>query len=667
MSLTNAAALKVISEDRALASAMCFPHRHPQASPPFHVEIMDLWRAEDEFVLIEAFREGAKSTLSEEFLLLEACFGNFGYCIVFGETYTKACQRLEAIKFEAMKNMKLHALFGKLRVAGNVWNENQIELMNGVMIEAHGWEEEIRGFKWHDLRPDRAYLDDIENTERVKDKNAVDKTVRKLVLELMPAMDKEKGKIRITGTPLAEDCLVSRLRENPDWTSRKYPICNGDIDDPATAATWPERYPMAWIRKKRDQAERMGQLRGFLQEYMLMAIGTADKPFVAEHIHEIAIDPASWLPKVLVVDPARTANVASSDRTGRVVLSRLGTRIYVHASSGEYWKPDEIIRDAFETSRRFDAASVAIEKNSLDEWLLQPMRAEMLRRGESLPLKAIQAPQDRSKEAFIMGLQPFFEAGDIVLVGGRGAHPQLVAEILNFPSGKRDILNALAYAQRVFSGTVVYEDFGERNITSEYEPSARDALALCFNASGSDTVAVLVSVEGERLVAVADWISPVAPAQAVPDIMQLTRAAFPRARLTCWLPADVMDQQDRMPLMAALRAAGLQPMRGAYSTMARGCLSPLIRTEMKGRKLFLVDSRAKHTLNALASGYNFGVAKNGQQNSETERGPHRTLMEGLESAASVICSSAGNSLPDELHSATNPQGAQYFTSLPRRN
>ena len=667
MSFNAATTLRVISEDRALASAMVFPHRHPQASPPFHVEIMDLWRADDEFVLIEAFREGAKSTLSEEFLLLEACFGNFGYCIIFGETYTKACQRLEAIKFEAMRNMKLAALFGKLRVAGNVWNENQIELANGVMIEAHGWEEEIRGFKWHDLRPDRAYLDDIENKERVKDAAAVKKNINKLYLELMPAMDKEKGKIRVTGTPLAEDCMVSRLRANADWTSRKYPICNGDIDDPATVATWPERYPMEWVRKKRDQAERAGELRGFLQEYMLMAIGSQDKPFIEEHVHETAIDPAPWLPKTLVVDPARTANVGSSDRTGRVVLSRLATRIFVHASSGEYWKPDEIIRDAFSTSARFDGATVAIEKNSLDEWLLQPMRAEMLRRGESLPLKAIQAPQDRSKEQFIMGLQPFFEAGDIVLVGGRGAHPQLVAEILNFPSGKRDILNALAYAQRVFSGTTVYEDFSERNLTSEYEPSARDVLAICFNASASETTAVLVSVEGERLVAVADWISPVTPAQAVPDVMQLVRAAFPRARLTSWLPADVMDQQDRLPLMAALRAAGLQPMRGAYASMARGTLSPLIRTEMKGRKLFLVDSRAKHTMNAMAGGYKFSVMKNGQQNSEPERGPHRTLIEGLECAASVICSNAGNSLPNDLHSATNPQGATYFTSLPRRN
>jgi hypothetical protein len=664
--LSNASALRVISDDRALASAMVFPHRHPQTSPAFHVEIMDLWRSQDEFVLIEAFREGAKSTLSEEFLLLEACFGNFGYCIVFGETYTKACQRLEAIKFEAIKNQKLHALFGSLKLARNVWNENQIELMNGVMIEAHGWEEEIRGFKWHDLRPDRAYLDDIENSERVKDKAAVDRTVRKLVLELMPAMDKERGKIRVTGTPLAEDCLVSRLRASQDWVSRKYPICNGDIDDPKTESLWPARYPMDWIRKKRDQAERMGQLRGFLQEYMLMAIGTQDKPFESDHIREIALDPAPWLPKTVIIDPARTANINSSDRTGRVVLSRLGTRIYVHASSGEYWKPDAIITDAFDTSKRFGAAAVAIEKNSLDEWLLQPMRAEMLRRGETLPLKPVQAPQDRSKDQFIMGLQPFFEAGDIVLVGGRGAHPQLVAEILNFPSGKRDILNALAYGQRVFSGIVVYEDFGAHNLVEGYEPTQRDTLALCFNSSGNETTAVLVAVEGERLVSVADWISPIPPAQAVPDVMQLVRATFPRARVTAWLPADVMDQADRMPLLAAMRAAGLTPMRGAYPTMARGTLSPMIRTEMKGKRLFLVDSQSRHTMNALAGGYMFPISKSGQQSQEPERGPHRTLIEGLECAAYVIASRGQESLPDGLSSGTNPLGTTYFTSLPRR-
>ncbi|MGN6657073.1 MAG: hypothetical protein ACTHJ9_17270 [Rhodanobacter sp.] len=666
MALTNAATLKAISDDRALGSAMMFPHRHPQVSPPCHVEIMDLWRSQDEFVLIEMFREGGKSTLSEEFLLLEACFGNFGYAIIIGETYTKACQRLEAIKFEATRNAKLQALFGRLKQSGRVWNENQIELANGVMLEAHGWEEELRGFKWHDLRPDRAYLDDIENKDRVRDKGAVDASMRKLYLELMPAMDKVKGKIRVTGTPLAEDCMITRLRVNPDWTSRRFPICGGDIDDPATVAIWPERYPMEWIRKKRDESERAGQLRGFLQEYMLEAIGSADKPFEDSHIREIALDPAPWMPKTLIVDPARTANVTSSARTGRVVVSRLGTRVYVHESSGEYWKPDEIIEDAFKTSARYGNAPVAIEKNSLDEWLLQPMRAEMLRRGVTLALKALSAPQDRSKEQFIMGAQPFFEAGDIVLVGGRGAHPQLVAEILNFPSGKRDILNALAYFQRVFAGSPVYEEFGEWHVIQGYEPSQQHAMALCFNAAGSDTTAALVIVEGERMVVVADWITPSPPAQAVPDIAQLVRAAFPRARVTAWLPADVLDQADRMAIVPALRAVKLQPMRGGYVSVARGALSPGLRTEAKGKRLFLIDQNASHTLSALAGGYCYPVTKSGKKESLPEQGPHRTLMEGIEAAVYVLCSRANDVLPDGVHTAVNPQGASYLTSLPRR-
>lgn len=663
--LTSAATLRIISEDRALASAMVFPHRKTVASPKYHVDVMDLWRSSDELVMVEAFRGGAKSTLSEEFLLLEACFGNFGYCIILGETYTKACQRLEAIKFEASRNMKLLALFGKLKIAGNVWNENQIELANGVMIEAHGWEEEIRGYKWHDLRPDRAYLDDIENKERVKDAATVQKSMNKLMLELLPAMDPDKGKIRVTGTPLAEDCMIVRLRNNPDWTSLRVPICSGDINDPATVAAWPERFPLEWIRKRRDQMERAGELNGFLQEYMLEAVGTADKPFDGDDIRYAALDPAPWAPKVLIVDPARTVNVASSDNTGRVVVSRIGTKILVHESSGEYWKPDEVVKDAFDTSRRYGDATVAIEKNSLDEWLLQPMRAEMLRRGVSLAMKPLQAPQDRSKEQFVMGLEPFFKAGDIVLVGGEGAHRKLVAQIKNFPSGKKDILNALAYAQRVFSGVPVYEDFGSYNIIDGYEPTQRDALALCFNASGGETTACLVAVEGERLVAVADWISPVPPAQAVPDVLQLVRAAFPRARLTAWIPGDVADQADRLPLMTALRTAKMNPMRGAYPTMSRGALSPLIRTESRGKRLFLADSNARGTLNALAGGYCYPISKSGQQSQEPERGAHRTLLEGLESAVFVL-TSRENSLPDDLASARNPQGATYFTSLPRR-
>jgi hypothetical protein len=667
MALSNAALLKAFSDDRALASATFFPHRHPQESPPFHVEIIDLWRCADPFVLIEAFREGAKSTLSEEHLLVEACYGNFGYCLIIGETYTKACQRLEAIRFEASRNMKLHSLFGNLKQAGRLWNEHQMELANGVLLEAHGWEEELRGFKWHDIRPDRAYLDDVENKERVKDRAAVDASMNRLYLELIPAMDTVKGKVRFTQTPLAEDCMVTRLRNNPDWTVGHFPICNGDIDDPDTTALWPARYPMQWVRRKRDEMERAGQLRGFMQEYMLMAIGTQDKPFETERIAECAIDPAPWLPKVVITDPARTTDPKKSDLSGRVVVSRLGTKILVHESDGGYWKPDQVINDAFATSARHGDAAVAIEKNSLDEWLLQPMRAEMLRRGVTLALRALSAPQDRDKTQFIMGLQPFFLAGDIVLVGGRSAHAKLVAQIQNFPSGKRDILNALAYAQRVFSGVPVYEEFGEWNLVSDYEATQQNPMLLAFNASPTETTAALATIEGQRVVVVADWISPVQPKEAVRDIVSLVRAAFPNVRLSSWLPADVLDQADRMPVVQALRGISLYPSRGAYLNMARGALSPLIRTELKARRLFLVDQmNAKHTLNALAGGYTFPVNRSGNKDSLPETSPYRTLVEGLESAVHMLSAQRNDTLPEGVNMGVNPQGVSYVTTLPRR-
>jgi hypothetical protein len=84
MSLSNAAILKAINDDRALGATMLFGAKHRHASPDFHVTIMDMWRSQDDLVAIMAFREGAKTTLSEEFILMEALFGNFKYALIFG-------------------------------------------------------------------------------------------------------------------------------------------------------------------------------------------------------------------------------------------------------------------------------------------------------------------------------------------------------------------------------------------------------------------------------------------------------------------------------------------------------------------------------------------------------------------------------------------------------
>jgi hypothetical protein len=666
--------LRALSDDRAVAAALLFAHRHPQASPAFHVSIMDLWRSADEFVVVEAFREAGKSTLSEEFMLLEAAYGNFKYALIFGETYTKACQRLAAIKHEALRNPKLQALFGELK--GETWGVDTIVLSNGVRLEAHGWEEEIRGYKWLDARPDRAYLDDIENATNTRDSDAVQATWRKLNTQLIPALDKETRKIRITGTPLADDCLLARCQLSPEWVVAKFPIAYvpsnplltgvDAIDHPEAVSMWPERYPMDWIRQQRKRMDEGGLVREFVQEYMLISAQTQGKPFIESEVVQQDYDPPVWLRKVAIIDPARTVNRKTSDRTGRIVLSRMGSTLYVYESGGEYWKPDEIVAGAFDMSERHGHCEVAIERNSLDEWLMQPLRVEMMRRGMALDLMPILAPPDRSKEQFILGLQPWFKAGDIVLVGPRGKHAALLAEIANFPSGKRDILNTLAYGQRVFGGAPVYPEFGPDNIVEGLSPGQQDQLAVGVHATSSEVCAVLVALEGRRVKVLADWTSSLAAADSIKDVAALIRGAFPGRRVTWWVAADVYDQAGRVALVEAMRAAKLEVHRGAYIGQSRGQLADMLRTSIERKRLLLVGDTCKHTLNALAGGYRVAVGPDGRAKGEPEKNVSATLMQALEVLThEVEHGHTADILPDGFGSTQNAHGQPYFSALRR--
>ena len=657
---TEKTLLEAISNDRALGSSILFDHRHTDATPVFHVEIVDLWRCADEMVLIEAFRDAAKTTLAEEFLVMEGAFGNFNYCVLFCETYDKACQRIEAMAHEIRRNAKMTTLFGQVLARKPL--ENKLFFKSGALIECFGWEQEITGMKYHDHRPDRAYLDDVENMERVRDTAAVDATIRKIYRELWPAMDKRRRKMRITQTPRAADCLVTRLRADPSWLARSFPICIGDIDSPDAVPLWPAKFPMEWIRAERDKYARQGLLRDFMQEYMLESQAASTKPFTEEMIRSMDIAPLSYMPKYAIYDPARTANAATSDRTGKVVISRLGGKILVHESAGSFWKPDEIRTDVFDTQAKHGAI-IGIEKNSLDEHLLQPIRMEMIRRQTTFTLKPLQAPQDRNKAAFVMGLQPFFTAGDIILVGGRGMHPQLVAEILNFPAGRLDIINALAYAPRMLGGTPIYEDFSDANVGDV--PVRPMRIYASWNASGAETVCVVLVHRGRQWCVCADYAQIGPPMDAAKTISAQLRADFPNAAIETYVPAELHDQWQRIPLVPALRGLKYTPWRGEHVGVARGCLADLVRTEMHRARCLTVAPRARDTITALAGEYKYPMFA-GKQSTEPETGLSRLIAEAVETLTAIT---ERVTLPDEdgANVAYNVNGTAYRTSLPPRS
>ena len=663
-SLSNDALLRAISEDRALGCELLFERQHTQKSPKFHVHMMDLWRSRDQLVVIVAFRSAAKTTKAIEFLCLEGCYANSPYTLLVAETFTKGCERLESIKYEIMTNRKLGHLFGRMK--GGTWREDFIELSNGAVLQAAGWDQELTGFLHHEHRPWRAYLDDIENRENVKD---VDANWHRLWRELWPALDKVNRKLRMTGTPLAADCMITRAANSPDFTAGLFPICVGDIDDPKAESIWPERYPMEWIRSERDMFARNGELPTFIQEFLLISKQTQAKPFHDESIRYMDVAPhaARFLPRKTIIDPARTVDVRKSAHTGHVTVARMGTTILVFESGGDFWQPSEVVKYAFEAHEKFDA-QVCIEKNGLDEWLMQPIRAEALRCGKALPLKAITAPRESDKEQFITSLQPWFQAKEIVLIGDRAKHAQLVAQIGNFPAGRKDILNALAYATLVFGGEPVYSEVGDAHVIADLDPALDAVLYLCVAGDATLVCAALVAVEGSTLSVLADWASNLPAADVITDVSTVVNAMYPRHRLNVSVPREIYDQADRSTIVKAVRNARLNLYPGQYSQVSRAALLSHIRTEMRGRRLLRIDERARLTIAALMGGYQYPIGKGAKQGGEPEYGPYRFIVEAIETNLTIFGVRDQNvALPEGAPTALNPQGVAYMTSMPNRS
>lgn len=659
-----------LSADRAFASYTLFKHRHPQEEAPLHVEMMDLFASADELVEVEAFREAGKSTKLEEHTILAGCFGNFHYGLWGGETYEKSCQRLAAIDLELRTNEKLHAVFGG-EVLARKSNENKIWFKSGTVLQAFGWEQELQSFKEGTHRPDFCVLDDVENRERVRDRKSVAESMAKLYEELLPAMDQTWHKVINSQVRLAEHCMVTELANDPEWLYRGYPICIGDCEEPGAVATWPQRYPLEWIRKLKRRYAR--QMSAFLRVYMLQAVNPATKPFKSSMFKEISLGYADWMPRRIIYDPSRTTNEKrtregdQSARTGKVVISQMGSKIIVHESGGFFWKPSELIEDVFAANDEHRPVKLGIEKDSLDEWLLEPLRLKMLRTGKTLPLVALNAPQDQSKEEFVGALQPFFDGGDIHLVGGRLAHPQLCAETDNWPQGLRDVLNALAYAPRIFAGIPVYEDFNGSNIGEAPVPKNRETVFVAFNASPTEVVAVAVVREMRRLHVARDWSQTGTVADAVRGIGYELRASFPSASFQAWVPSETMDAWQRIPLLPALRTEKLAPYRGEHVAVARGALADRLRNEWLQRKLLIVDRKAVLTINALSAGYALPLEKGGRTGQQPEPGTSRLLAEALECMITKLDAIGDQqTLPKGANIGHTQDGHAYISARPER-
>lgn len=650
------------ARDRRLAHEVLFKHRHLDPSPPFHFEIIEDFHSPAPFVVDEAFRGASKSTRAEEVIALRAGFREFRNAIVVGSSEARAMERLRAVKHEIETNEAFQSVFGNL--VGPVWTEHKVELANGVLIQAFGRGQSLRGAKHLDQRPDFCLIDDLEDEDTIATPEARMKSLRWLYKTLLPALDKN-CRVRFIGNRLHPEAVIVQVAKDPAWLHRSYPIMyrgDGGLSLPGLPPgewlpTWPERFPLDWIAAKRDEYARLGILRDFNQEYMCEAEAEEEKPFRPEMIR---VEPRlrTWEATWAMVDPARTVK-ASSASTGLVVFSWLSNRLVVWEGLASMLMPDAIISEMFRIDSEYRPVVIGVEEDGLNEFILQPLRHEQVRRGHPLPIRAMRAP--KGKLDFIRSLQPFFNAGEVEFAKDL---PDLKQQLLSFPTGRIDAPNALAYALKLRPGSPIYEDFTRANVVEDLQPLPGRPLWLALNATGGYVTAALLQY-GDQLRVLADWVEEGDPGQAAPHIVSLASLEASRP-LRHVAPPQHFERYTNVGLQQAIARLPAELRRGADPSEGREEIRSLLRRQVKGLPAVMVSHNARWTLNGFAGGYARAVTNGGIIADHASDGLYKTLMEGIESFGGLLRLGASDDERQDVSYAVSRDGRRYVSAMPGR-
>jgi hypothetical protein len=356
-----------------------------------------------------------------------------------------------------------------------------------------------------------------------------------------------------------------------------------------------------------------------------------------------------------MVDPARTTNQKSA-RTGYAVWGWTANRLHVVEAHGGFHKPDEIIDEIFRLHALHDPIHVGVELVGLEEWMAQPLRHAMVQRGVALPLLPLRAPKD--KNGFIGSLQPFYQAGEVTHAA---ALPDLVSELLAFPTGRKDVPNALAYALRMRAGRPVYEDFRPDHVRA-IEPAARTPCWLLVNARPARTSGVLVQAIDGVLRVFADWVREGPPQETFSDLAR-DAALTAAAPLRIYAGSEHFDAHANVGLVQAARRGASLVQRGGPSEAASGSLAEYLRETRRGEPRMLVSPDARWTLKALSGGYARGLDKAGVVQDHPAENDYRMAMEPLEGFVRWFSALASTeeSRQDVRYATTN-DGRRYLSA-----
>lgn len=642
--------------DRVLAHQQLFAHRHTSATPPFHLEIIRDFHGVERQVCDIAFRGSAKSTIAEEAMVIMASFREFQHGFIVGASLPKAMERLHSIRRQFENNDDLRLLFDDQR--GQPWTDEKIELRSGVTIQAVGRGQAIRGTKDEDIRPDFMLVDDIEDDESVRTPEGREKLQGWFFADLLPAGDAPRLRVRVLSNDRHPECLANMLkRPGSGFKVKVYPWEYRDAAG-ERRATWPGRYPLDYIDGEQRKFYALGKAAEYQKEYMCHSESPEDKPFKREMFR---VEPRVrvWQPVYAAFDPARTVRTTSA-QTGFACWSWIANRLVLWDAWGKRLLPDEIITSIFAVDAEYHPISIGMDVTGLNEFIAQPLRHQAIARGRVLPMKPLVLRQGKTER--VRGLQPFFAAREVEFAKPL---PELEAQLLGFPTGLVDILDALANALVMRPGAPVYEDFSTANVMEDLALAPGQPCWLVLNATRTMLAGQLVQLVQGGVRIYRDWIREGDPGDLLKDLVAEANLEAARSVRAVAGPLH-FNHYNNVGLRQSAARLALDIRQGTAPELGRTEVRAMLRRQSRGMPALLVSSEARWTLNAFAGGYARALLKGGQLADFAEEGVYRVLMEGLESFTGLLRAGSPDADDDTINYEYTSDGRRYISARVKR-
>lgn len=260
------------------------PQTYYLKTPDFHYEVAELLsdRAKKQ-VMVEAPRGYGKSSICSFFVLHHCLFDSGDKLIVIqSKTQREAKRRLGKIKNIIEFSHVFKDLFGFWgEQIATTWRDDEISVKTSYgqwTISAKGTGQQVRGMNEDDTRITLYYLDDPDDEDNCKTKEAMEDNFSKF-LGGVSGLDKRTGRCCIVGTPITEGCIVARVRNAVGWATKRFSACDEDTKE----VLWEEMMSWKELMDKKAELDSQGMLWKFYAEYQCELTGRDDQIFKAEN------------------------------------------------------------------------------------------------------------------------------------------------------------------------------------------------------------------------------------------------------------------------------------------------------------------------------------------------------------------------------------------------